>query len=336
MQGRVLLEDVPPLEGQPVPVAGHDGADSAEFPGRFHGKAVAQGVLEVGDQLLGREALLIAAGVGDEILHQIVVDGNLASGVLHIRAAHVDKRPPAGVQHFTDFHHHSVAEVLGHDVKDRVADDDIVGLVQDGVIGVVRLVLGIRERFDVVHVKAVLLAPGSGPVAQAGACIQDGPVEVLRLEGVVNFAIALDRAGDLCRVAGVCLVGVQGKQGRVGSLNLVKSRSWLPVVARRLHGRNILEGIAEVGDLGDVGLLALLEIRLDVGQHLVGVGPPGVLRAGDGISAWGVQVQDDLTPLLADKVRQRVELRFGGHDRKVDAAALRGNADVALGHKLDH
>ena len=122
---------------------------------------------------------MIAAGVGDEIFHQIVIDGNLAPGVLHIRSAHVDERPSAWVQHLSDFHNHGVAKVLWHDVEDRVADDDIIGLVQGVVIGVFRLIFGIRERFDVVHVESVLLAPSPGPIAKPGACVQDGPVKIL-------------------------------------------------------------------------------------------------------------------------------------------------------------
>ena len=372
LQGGVLLENVPSLEGQPVSVAGHDGADSTEFPGRFHGKAVAQGVLEVGDQFLGREALLIAAGVGDEILHQIVVDGNLAPGVLHIRAAHVDKRPPAGVQHFTDFHHHSVAEVLGHDVKDRVADDDIVGLVQGGVIGVVRLVLGIRERLDVVHVKAVLLAPGSGPVAQAGACIQDGPVEILCLEGIVNFAVALDRAGNLCRVAGVRLVGVQGKQGRMGGLNLVEGCPRLPVVACRLHRGNGLEGEAcalHAVDLGKAvrvvsglvfqhphtGLLQTVPqlfaavIGDDGGQHFVEADGPlglGLKVAGghsrrllvDGLDVLG-RLAADFVPLLGegphDSVHRPLALGRFHQDAADDVALDEGIVGMSLVSLLD-
>ena len=82
--------------------------------------------------------------------------------------------------------------------------------------------------------------------------------------------------------------------------------------------------------------MSILKIRLDVSQNLIGVGPSGVFRAGNGLTVRSVQVQDNFAPLLADEVRQRVELRFGRHNRKVNAAAFRGNADVALGHELHH
>ena len=91
-----------------IRITGYNGADSTKFFGWFHGKAIAKGIFQVSNQFLGRKALLIAAGVGDKILHQIVIDSDLASGVFYIRTAHVDKRPPAGVQHFADLHHHSI------------------------------------------------------------------------------------------------------------------------------------------------------------------------------------------------------------------------------------
>ena len=96
------------------------------------------------------------------------------------------------------------------------------------------------------------------------------------------------------------------------------------------------DGIPEAGDFGNIRLLALLEIRPDIVQHLVGVRSSRILRAGNGAAVRGVQVQNNLAPLFADEIGQRVKLCLSGHDGKVDAAALRRNADVSLGHKLHH
>ena len=71
-------------------------------------------------------------------------------------------------------------------------------------------------------------------------------------------------------------------------------------------------------------------------QHLVGVRPSGKFRAGNRVALRVVNVQNDLAALLADKIAERVHLCLCRHDSKIDAAALRRNADVAFLHEAHH
>ena len=71
-------------------------------------------------------------------------------------------------------------------------------------------------------------------------------------------------------------------------------------------------------------------------QHLVRVRPSGKLRAGDRVPLRIVNVQNDLAAFLADKIAERVHLCLCRHDSKIDASALRRNADVAFLHKAHH
>ena len=66
------------------------------------------------------------------------------------------------------------------------------------------------------------------------------------------------------------------------------------------------------------------------------MGSPGILRAENCLPIRGVQIKNDFSTIFADKVRQCIHLGFCRLHREVNAAAFRGNADIALAHKLHH
>ena len=71
-------------------------------------------------------------------------------------------------------------------------------------------------------------------------------------------------------------------------------------------------------------------------QHLARMRPSGKFRAGNRVALRVVNVQNDLAALLADEIAECVHLRLRRHDSKVDASALRRNADVSFLHEAHH
>ena len=71
-------------------------------------------------------------------------------------------------------------------------------------------------------------------------------------------------------------------------------------------------------------------------QHLARMRPSGKFRAGNRVALRVVNVQNDLASLLADEIAECVHLRLRRHDSKVDASALRRNADVSFLHESHH
>ena len=101
----------------------------------------------------------------------------------------------------------------------------------------------------------------------------------------------------------------------------------------------VLRRIPELADRRRVVRLRqrpVFKIIPDCLQYLVCVRPSGKLRAGDRVALRVVNVQNDLAAFLADKITERVHLCLCRHDSKIDASALRGNADVAFLHKAHH
>ena len=120
----------------------------------------------------------------------------------------------------------------------------------------------------------------------------------------------------------------------------VRLRQLLDLKVRPLRlGVGFRHRIPELADRWGSAYLrqrAVVKVISDVLQNLVCVRAARVLRAGDRVAACVVNVQNDFAALLADEVAERIHLCLCRHDGEVDAAAFRGNADVALLHEAHH
>ena len=94
--------------------------------------------------------------------------------------------------------------------------------------------------------------------------------------------------------------------------------------------------ITEPDQLRHMGRCPVFKVRIYVVDDLATVRSLRIFRAGHGVPVCVVQIQYDLTTIFADEVRQCIKLCLCGHDRQIDAAAFRADADIALAHKLHH